>query len=229
MKKVFIVLFCFFIQTSMYLYSQNVGINNDASQPDASAMLDVKSTAKGMLIPRMQMSERDLIASPATGLMIYQTDNTPGFYYYNGSSWISSSGSQGLSCYGYIYNIFPQVVAIESDVAFSSNGILSGLWFIPSTSTIIFQNPGVYSVWFSVSGIEPNQFALCLNGLVIPESIYGSGAGTQINSGMVIINASFGDILTLRNHISASAVTLQFLAGGTQLNVNASIMIQKIN
>lgn len=44
---------------------------------------------------------------------------------------------------------------------------------------------------------------------------------------MVIITA--GDVLTVKNHSSASAVTLQTLAGGTQINSNASILIQKMS
>ncbi|GLU52684.1 exosporium glycoprotein BclB-related protein [Dyadobacter frigoris] len=64
--------------------------------PDGSAQLDVTSTSKGVLVPRMSLSDRNLIASPATSLLIYQTDNTPGFYYYNGTAWIpfiSDAGS----------------------------------------------------------------------------------------------------------------------------------------
>lgn len=53
--------------------------------PDASAMLDVTATGKGLLVPRMSMANRP--AAPATGLLIYQTDNTPGFYVYNGTAW----------------------------------------------------------------------------------------------------------------------------------------------
>ncbi|WP_118976795.1 hypothetical protein [Taibaiella koreensis] len=53
--------------------------------PDASAMLDITATGKGLLVPRMPLASRP--ASPATGLLIYQTDNTPGFYVYNGSAW----------------------------------------------------------------------------------------------------------------------------------------------
>ncbi len=68
-------------------YSQ-VAVNTDASNPDASAMLDVKSNTKGLLIPRMLETERTSIASPAQGLMVYQTDNTEGFYYYDGTSWM---------------------------------------------------------------------------------------------------------------------------------------------
>jgi hypothetical protein len=62
-----------------------VGIGTTA--PDSSSMLDIQSTAKGLLIPRMTLTERNNIPSPAQGLMVYQTDNTPGFYYYNGSTW----------------------------------------------------------------------------------------------------------------------------------------------
>jgi len=48
-----------------------------------------------MLVPRMTAAQKTAIASPATGLLIYQTDGTTGFYYYNGSSWIPflSSGT----------------------------------------------------------------------------------------------------------------------------------------
>ena len=51
-----------------------VGINNDSSAPDNSAMLDVKSTSKGFLLPRMTRSQRDVIDSPENGLMVFCTD-----------------------------------------------------------------------------------------------------------------------------------------------------------
>jgi len=74
---------------------QNVGIGTNTPHP--TALLELYSTSKGLLIPRMTQAERDAISSPATGLLIYQTDNTPGFYYWNGTAWIpllgSSSGS----------------------------------------------------------------------------------------------------------------------------------------
>ena len=62
-----------------------VGINTET--PDASAALDITSTTGGLLVPRMTETQRDAISPAATGLMIYQTDGTAGFYYYNGSSW----------------------------------------------------------------------------------------------------------------------------------------------
>ncbi len=66
--------------------AQNVAISNDGSEPDPSAMLDVISTDKGILIPRIPFANRTV--NPATGLLIYQTDSVPGFYYFNGGEWI---------------------------------------------------------------------------------------------------------------------------------------------
>ncbi len=77
------------------VYSQNVGINANGATPDPSAILDVSSSSKGLLTPRMTQSERNAISSPATGLLIYQTDNSPGFYYYNGTSWVQGVGATG--------------------------------------------------------------------------------------------------------------------------------------
>ena len=64
-----------------------VAINNDGSTANASAILDLKSTTKGLLIPRMSQAERDQISTPAEGLLIYQTDNSPGLYIYIGAAW----------------------------------------------------------------------------------------------------------------------------------------------
>lgn len=75
--------------------AQNVGINANGATPNASAILDVSSTDKGLLAPRMTQTQRNAITTPATGLLIYQTDNTPGFYYYNGSGWVQGVGATG--------------------------------------------------------------------------------------------------------------------------------------
>lgn len=70
-----------------------VAINTDGSLPNASAMLDVKSTTRGLLIPRMKAVERAAITSPAIGLMVYQTDATPGFYMFGSTGWLPLGGA----------------------------------------------------------------------------------------------------------------------------------------
>lgn len=99
MKNLFILLFSVLLGT-MANAQNNVGINNPS--PDASAALDVTSTSQGMLVPRMSKNLRDLIASPATGLLIWQVDNVPGFYFNSGTaaapSWVllGAKGDTGL-------------------------------------------------------------------------------------------------------------------------------------
>ena len=58
-------------------------------------MLDVKSTEKGVLIPRMDSTQRVAISTPATGLLVYQTNGTDGFYFYNGTVWKKVGGDDG--------------------------------------------------------------------------------------------------------------------------------------
>src|SRR5688500_14963620 len=65
--------------------AQNVGINGNGLKPDKSAILDLNSTDKGLLLPRMSALQMRWIKQPATGLMIYQTDGVSGFYYNKGT------------------------------------------------------------------------------------------------------------------------------------------------
>lgn len=71
-----------------YILAQNIAINNSGAVGHNSAMLDITSTSSGLLIPRMTAAQKSAIASPATGLLIYQTNGTPGFYYFDGSTWL---------------------------------------------------------------------------------------------------------------------------------------------
>ncbi|WP_269227455.1 hypothetical protein [Flavobacterium eburneipallidum] len=82
MKKIFLAITIAFALNSN---AQSVAINNDGSTADNSAILDLKSNNQGVLVPRMTQTNRNAIATPATGLMIFQTDNTPAFYFNAGT------------------------------------------------------------------------------------------------------------------------------------------------
>jgi hypothetical protein len=90
MKKIFVIVLLTVCCQS--LTAQNVGIGT--TTPNTSAQLDVTSINKGILIPRLTFVQRNAIPTPATGLLIYQTDFVNGFYFYNGSVWTQlSTGS----------------------------------------------------------------------------------------------------------------------------------------
>jgi hypothetical protein len=71
----------------------NVGIGTET--PNASALLDLTSTTKGFLPPRMTTAQRDAISSPATGLTIYNT-TTNAVEYYTGTAWTGGGGKTKL-------------------------------------------------------------------------------------------------------------------------------------
>jgi len=94
MKKVILFLSAIVMVTNL-AFSQGTSINTTGSAADNSAMLDVSSTTKGVLVPRMTEAQKLAIINPANGLMIYQTNNTTGFWYYNGTSWVQAIGPVG--------------------------------------------------------------------------------------------------------------------------------------
>jgi hypothetical protein len=94
MKKIYLLMILAFVLSQMPARAQ-VAINTDASQPDGSAMLDIKSTAKGLLIPRMTTAQRSAIGSPADGLMVYDTDAKGLWVYQSGIGWMQSAYGSG--------------------------------------------------------------------------------------------------------------------------------------
>lgn len=73
----------FFLLYSAISFAQNIGVGTSAPSP--SAKLEISSQNSGLLVPRLTKIQRDAIVAPATGLWIFQTDNTQGFYYNNGT------------------------------------------------------------------------------------------------------------------------------------------------
>jgi len=135
-----------------------------------------------------------------------------------------------LTQYAYIYNMSSQMVPLGSDISFSNNDIIiDTITHTPGTDRILIGSTGYYAIWFDVQSIGPNMFTLLQNGAPIASITYEFETGIQRNPGLVIITASSGDILTLRNHTSSEAVKLQTIEDGIQPFANASILIRKIS
>jgi hypothetical protein len=113
---------------SIALLSQSVAINTDGSTADASAMLEVKSTTKGMLVPRVTMAQRLAIAAPATGLLVYDTD-TNTFWFYNGNIWmqmlVPATKTKTLSV---------SAVAFATEGAYNRSTLAGGIYITDGTA-----------------------------------------------------------------------------------------------
>ena len=81
------------------LFNDGANVMVGTTNIETSSAFTVSSTNQGFLMPRMTMSERDAINNPALGLLVFQTDSSPGFYFFDGSLWVSinSGGSSNNS------------------------------------------------------------------------------------------------------------------------------------
>ena len=112
MKNIALFFFLFLV-TGVSVFAQ-MGINTDNSQPDPSAMLDVKSTSKGFLPPRVALTAINSalpVAAPVVGLFVYNTATagtapnnvTPGYYSWNGTRWAPVAPPQGTNVGDMLY------------------------------------------------------------------------------------------------------------------------------
>jgi hypothetical protein len=125
MKKFFIYLSLSlsFLIFTISLLAQNVAINTDGSLPHFSAILDVKSSSKGVLVPRMTATQRAAIVNPAKGLLVFQTDPIPAFCYYNGQTWINLSTGDSFNDNGFSANYgFVTTIAGDTNYVMDIDG-----------------------------------------------------------------------------------------------------------
>jgi hypothetical protein len=169
MKNYLILLSALLLTASSFA---QVGINTET--PDASAELDIVSTIGGILIPRLTESQRDLISTPATGLLIYQTDQTAGFYFYNGGSWTKLDGAEGPQG--------PDGNTILNGVNDPTTEGNDGDFYINTSTTTLF-GPRTAGVWGAGIALAANSGANSkrnCNSYILPYMPYSSTSGQII-------------------------------------------------
>ncbi|WP_304235996.1 hypothetical protein [Jiulongibacter sediminis] len=98
MKNLFIVpVVLLFSVIALDSFSQNKNVGIGTKNPEESAILDIQSPDKGLLIPRLSLEQRNGIISPAEGLLVYQNDKNVGFYYFSENKWKPLSGFEAQS------------------------------------------------------------------------------------------------------------------------------------
>nr|WP_295928013.1 exosporium glycoprotein BclB-related protein [uncultured Dyadobacter sp.] len=151
---------------SVFVANAQVGIGTIT--PDPSAQLDVQSTTKGALIPRMLDSERSAIPSPATGLLVYQTNGTSGFYYYTGTQWVPLKSEAAGSA----------IIPYASGTPITLTTIALGLAGIPSVVGFGLSAPGLTVLGGAIDATNLTNFAFSVPRDGVISSISGSFSTT---------------------------------------------------
>lgn len=209
----FLLLFPFLF-TLILSFAQSVGINTNS--PNPSAALDIVSTDKGVLIPRMLSSQRSAIVSPATGLLVYQTDAPVGFYFYNGSAWAQvGGGAGGISVPISIANggtgATTQSVAANNLLPSQSSGTsasggTSGSMLLTDGANVSWSTTTAVKYFMVTQGIYPNATQGCLNDqgigcigqiVIRRTNAYYTGGDLEPCDGQLLSIADFSTLFTL--------------------------------
>jgi len=212
LKKKFCLLQCALICFFSPLIAQNIAINSTGASPNASAMLDVQSTSKGMLVPRMTTVQRTAIASPATGLLVF--DNTTGsFWFKNASKWVELIDSSNTT---WTKNASDVYVNNGENVGIGTNNPAVRLQI--SNGTDIANGTGGYLELGSPS--NPN-LAFDNNEIQARDNGIASNLYMQIGGGYVGIGTSEPEVkLQVSNGTDVSAISGGYLQLGSSSNTN---------
>lgn len=196
------VISALFVQVG-FAQKENVGIGT--TKPDQSAILDLSSTNKGLLMPRVTLQQRSSIQNPANGLIVYQTDMISGFYYFDGKDWKSVGGETAQNS---VADAFNWGLTGNSGTNSSTN-------FIGTTDS----QPLTFKVNNSVAGyLNPAQ------GL----TFFGPYAGGNLTS---FSNTAIGNAAMLNNTSSGNsntAVGEAALRGNTSGSYNIAIGVNTL-
>lgn len=171
-------IFTLFLLVSVHVATAQVGIGT--TSPHASAQLEILSSEKGILIPRVTQANRPGSpgkATPTEGLMVYQTDNDPGFYYFDGTNWeklVKKSDRPSNSFAGKNPSL-PQVISAstQTPITFNLTTLSSDVTGDPAInpSSFTVQTTGLYQITYSLllQGLgTPWAFLLPSNPALLP-------------------------------------------------------------
>jgi hypothetical protein len=171
--KQYITLLAFWVFSNESI-GQNIGVGT--ATPHPSAALDVSSATRGLLAPRVTSTQRNAIASPAEGLLVYDTDLNA-LYNYNGSAW-SAVGGNGLT------------------LPYSASPALAGLAFAISNTGTAIQGSATAASAYGIFGVNNTASGFGIGGNSISGTgVYGFSSGSGVglrgvsNSGYALLTS----------------------------------------
>ena len=191
-------------------FCQSLAVNSTGAIANASAILDVSSANKGLLVPRMTAAQRLAIAVPANGLLVYDNDSLS-FAYFNGTAWnflkgtINTYGTWGLK---------------------GNNGTVDGTNFIGTTDNV----PLSFRINNNAAGrIDPNKQNVFLGsfsgGSILADGNTAIGHFVLKNNSSGSGNTAIGDESMLTNTIGSANVAIGMNALASNVNGSFNIAI----
>ncbi|MFT5718970.1 MAG: hypothetical protein ACI9T7_003181 [Oleiphilaceae bacterium] len=182
-----ILLLALFFKVSI-TYAQSMGISDLAIIPDPSSILEMRTTTKGILIPRMTEAERDLISAPANGLMAYNT-STNQFNFYDGIQWIVLMSNSNSDLTGEVTSV-GNAATLGS---FTSTSLLTALTDETGTALAVFSD----SPEFTGTPLAPTA-ALGTNTTQLATTAFvlaNTDGYSSVDAGTITTTTSTADVL----------------------------------
>jgi hypothetical protein len=240
LSVLFVLIFC------VTCLQAQVSINNSGDDPDNSAMLDIKSTSRGLLIPRMQEGFRNAILNPAEGLLVYQTTGDKGLFINIGSpstpEWTRISDSSNVI---WRYHGTSESIYMDNNDAYLALGTkiateqlhLTKSMEIPSTSDntkgVIYKsrkrfihnygNPG-YTTHNTFVGVESGNFTMSgSNGQAAYNTGFGASTLQNLTSGYNNTAAGTNALGDIENGYDNVGIGFEAMALNKSGNSNVAI------
>src|SRR5688572_7304684 len=198
------ILFILLLFLSIYVSGQqSIGIGT--TSPQSSAILDITSTTKGVLIPRMTSGERGAIPSPATGLLVYDT-NTQSFWYRSSTGWINLQTSRMLSDADGDTKIQVEELPDEDVIRMDVGGAESLVIRRNANADVLIEPGGLEENIFIGQGSGFSNTAL-YNTAVGDSTLHSNSSGTRntANGYKSLYSNTFGDYNTATGYYSLFA------------------------
>ncbi len=208
-----------------------VGINT--TTPDSSSVLDINSSTEGILIPRMNELQKNNIVNPAESLMIYQTDATPGFYFYKDTEWVLiQDGSVKKN--KYLLRLEYQNQSLVQSIDTDTNRFIAVDDYVINGAEITAITISSISVRFSEENSPPKSIQVIAfdptNSKYIVHDYPSQGVEFYINNFSTDndtdqINYLFGNFNTNELDIKIDVTASSIIKVGNQVNFPTPIMV----
>ena len=180
MKKIYVFV-CIVLSTFLSIAQNGIAINSDGSAPDPSAILDVKSTSRGLLMPRLTSSQRLGINAPASGLIVFQYTNSlqypRGFYVYDFDAWKLLAKADDIPAAGW--------QKVDEEKQYSLTTRIGVGEQNPDAMLHIKNNPNTVLSMRLEAGVPMMDFTSVQNGVTYGSGrLFGSGGNFTIGTGL---------------------------------------------